>query len=133
MTEREVNEISRAIGALEATVANLMRMWEANDRQATDGRRVLHGKFDELKDATTAALNGLQNQVSGISARVDGIAKELSAIQPSVTIFDQQRHQNIGSKKMLAFIWTVIVTSIGAVSYSAIEFVKLIWFSAPKH
>lgn len=130
MTQGEVNEISRAIGAVEATVAQLVRMWEHNDREATEGRRMLHKKFEELKDATTEALATIRNQVTQINGRVDAIAYELANVKPDVLTGHNERQQNIGSKKMLALIWGALIGIVGATAGVAVEIVHLLW---PKH
>ena len=115
MTEREVNELSRVIGGLQATVAHLTQMWEHNDREATEGRRALYDKIDKL----TAALNKVE-------ARVESLTSKLATLEPSVASLTGTHRENIGSKKMLAFVWTVILAGVSAVSWSAVEVVKLI-------
>lgn len=127
MTQGEVNEISRAIGAVEATVAQLLRMWEHNDREATEGRRMLHKKFEELKDATTDALSTIRNQVTQINGRVDSIASELAIVKPDVVTVNNERQQAIGSKKLLALIWAALIGLVGATAGAAVEIVHLLW------
>lgn len=111
-----IHEMSRAVGGLEATVKNLTDIWRHQDQEASEARRLLHAKFDTLM-AT----------VQGLSFRVDGLTAELAAVKPAVVVFDQERHQAIGSKKTIALIWSVIVAFIGGTAAIIVEIIHQVW------
>lgn len=115
----EMHEISRLIGSLQSSVETLTRQWGEQDRKATEGRRELYRKFDEIK-----------TEVTELAGRVGRMAEEITGMKPSVQTFEQQHQQGIGSKKTVALIWGVIVGFITAVSAGAVELIHLYW---PKH
>lgn len=115
----EMHEISRLIGMLQASVETLTRQWGEQDRKATDGRRELYRKFDEIK-----------TEVTELAGRVGRMAEEISDMKPSVDTFDQQHQQGIGSKKTLAIGWSILIGMIGAISAGAVELIHLFW---PRH
>lgn len=113
---RELMGLNRVIGELTSKVGTLTSNWETNDREATEGRRILHGKFDQLK-----------NETIKMAARVEHLAAEVATMKPSVVTFDQQHQQNIGSKKTLAVIWSAMFAFAGAVGAAAIKLIDLFW------
>lgn len=115
----EMHEFSRLIGMLQSSVETLTRQWGEQDRKATEGRRELYRKFDEIK-----------TEVTELAGRVGRMAEEISDMKPSVDTFDQLHQQGIGSKKTMAIGWTVLVGLIGAMSAGIVELIHLFW---PKH
>jgi hypothetical protein len=111
-----IHEMSRVVGGLEATIKNLTQNWQHQDNEATEGRRRLHAKFDALM-AT----------VQGLSFRVDGITAELAQMRPTVALTDQERHQAIGSKKVIAMIWSGIIAFIGGTAAIIVELIHQLW------
>lgn len=117
---KQIIEFSSKIGGLLATVTNLNQNWERNDRDATEGRRVLHGKVDALV-----------SEVGRLSARVDHMSGELAAIKPQVATFDQQHQREIGSRKTLAAIWGVLFALAGAAGAVGVKLLEMFW--PPRH
>ena len=116
MTEGQINEFSRALGGLQATVASLTSMWERNDREATEGRRRLYVKVDEMKDS-----------LGVLSSRVESLSTDVAAMKPTVRIFDTQHQQGIGTKKTIAMIWSIIVAFIGGTAAIVVELIHQLW------
>ena len=117
---RQLMELNRTVGGLAGTVTTLTETWKHQDREATEGRRRLYVKFEEL-----------QSSVIGLTGRVNAIVGEVEEMKPSVRNFDQQHQQNIGSKKTLAAIWGalfVLAGSAGAIGVKLLE-----WFWPPRH
>lgn len=115
MTEGErdkIHEMNGRLGGVESAVKHFKETWQQQDEAAADGRRRLHEKFEELI-----------RTVAGLNIRVDQLTTEVTSLRP----LRDAHQQNIGSKKMLAFIWAAIVTAVGAASYSAVEIAKLIF------
>jgi hypothetical protein len=120
MTEREIHDMSRAIGALESSVKNLTDTWVRQDREATEGRKALYGKVEELKI-----------EVTTLSGRMAFLERGLAAITPSVETFESLHDQGVGSKKTIAIVWTALITLIGAVAAAGVEIFHLLW--PPRH
>lgn len=115
----EMHEISRLIGSLQSSVETLTRQWGEQDRKATEGRRELYRKFEEIK-----------SEVTQLAGRLTNMAEEIGRMRPSVQTFDKMRQQGIGSKKTLALMWVGFIGLIGAMSAGAVELIHIFW---PKH
>lgn len=98
-----VHEMSRAIGSLEASVIELNRKWDERERSASEGRRVLHAKFDSLKD-----------EVTEMATKVVGVETALASIEPEIKTFQEARMQAIGAQKLGKWIWWVLMGIAGA-------------------
>lgn len=98
-----VHEMSRVIGSLEASVIELNRKWDERERSASEGRRVLHAKFDSLKD-----------EVSEMATKVVGVETALASIEPEIKTFQEARLQAIGAQKLGKWIWWVLLGVAGA-------------------
>lgn len=136
MVDKEINEVSRAIGALQATVANLTTMWERNDREATDGRRRLYDKVDGLQKtvnqlAGRVEFDALKDDVTTLTARVDHVTTEIAAMKPRLDSVNDTRQQDIGSKKVLALVWGAMIGLAGTFAAIALKLIDLFW--PPKH
>lgn len=117
---RELMGLNRVIGELTSKVATLTSTWEHNDREASEGRRRLHAKFDEIK-----------GEMVKVTARVDNMAAEIATMKPSVETFDQQHQQNIGSKKTLGAIWGALFALAGAAGAIGVKLLEMFW--PPRH
>lgn len=113
---RELFGLNRVIGELKSIVETLTTTWEHNDRAATEGRSKLHAKLDEVRTETVK-----------LTARVDHMAAEIAAMKPSVATFDQQHQQSIGSKKMLATIWSALFALAGFAGAGAMKLLEYFW------
>jgi|ERR1700690_3399022 hypothetical protein len=130
MTGEEQRIDARAFGKLEAKVEHLVETWKTQDRQATEGRRQLHGKFDELKDVMTKAVGDIQVQVGNLGHRVNEIASDFTKIEPQLILSNNEHQQRVGSKKALAKVWATLiglVTVAGGVGAAISELVHLLW------
>jgi hypothetical protein len=116
MTGPDIHDFSRALGSLEASVTNLTRTWAEQERNASEGRRALHQKMDDIKD-----------DVSSLTGRVDGMTKEMAEISPAVNEFRQQRERQIGAMKFGRWIWGVMLTAAGLMGWAINE-----WLHLPK-
>ena len=80
MSDGAIHEMSRVVGGLQASVGslqasieNLNKTWGERERDATAGRRILHSKFDELRD-----------DVTRLSAELENVSKDITIIRPSI-------------------------------------------------
>lgn len=97
MTSGEVHEVSRIIGGLQTAVENLTTQWAEQDRQATEGRRIMHDKIDNLN-------------ISVISAQGDitALKREMAEIKPTVRAGEAAQLEGAGMRKLLRMLWQVI-------------------------
>jgi outer membrane murein-binding lipoprotein Lpp len=107
----DINAFSRALGSLEASVANLTQTWSQQEQNASAGRRALHEKIDGIKD-----------DVSELKTRVDVMGKEMNEIRPAVQEFKQQRERAIGAMKMGRWIWGAMLTAAGLTGWAIGEY-----------
>lgn len=119
MTEG-VHEMSRAIGGLEASVKSLTDTWQRQDRDATEGRRALHKKVDELKSQQTVLTQQVAQQ-----------AKELAEVAPAIARFEAQRQRVEGARSAVKVVWLGVVAFATGLGYAGHEL--LIYFWPPRH
>lgn len=103
-------EIHGTLGALKEATENtkktldhLMRMWETQEKNASEGRRVLHEKVDAMKDGVTA-----------LTARVTSVEGKLVEVGPAVEEFKNQREQQKGAMKLGKLMWTGMLAASGS-------------------
>lgn len=121
MNSPDIHAFSRALGSLEAsvknvtdTVASMTMAWAEQERNATDGRRVLHKKMDDIKD-----------DVSSLAGRVNNMAKEMSEISPAVKEFRNQRERAKGAREFGRWIWGALLTAAGLMGWAISEWLHL--------
>jgi tetrahydromethanopterin S-methyltransferase subunit B len=114
MSGPEVHEFSRALGSLEASVKNLTMTWAQQEQNAADGRRALHLKMD-----------GIKEDLSSLTSRVDGMTKEMSEISPAVNEFKQQRERAIGAMKLGRWLWGVFIAAAGLAGWAIGEWLHI--------
>jgi hypothetical protein len=129
-------ETARAIGSLEATVKHLTETWKRQDDEATEGRRRLYDKVDELKVevsrlASHTEVDELKTRVINLAGQVEGLEARVTAIEPRAEEWNNQQQQAIGSKKVMALVWAGMLTFTGAVTAIAIKLLDVFW--PPKH
>lgn len=126
-------EISRAIGSLEATVKHLTKTWERQDTEATEGRRRLYEKVEELARvighlASRSDMDHLEGRFNELSGRVGGIEAKVSAHELQSNNREQQL---IGSKKVIAVVWSAILVITSMAGGIVVKLVEIFW--PPKH
>lgn len=144
MVEHQVQEIrqqvyslERAIGGLLSSVQTLTSTWARQDQEAGEGRRRLHDKVDALVGKVTELAVRVQHMSEEVAAmkpvvaRAEHIGEQVEEIRPSLTAFNDQKQQNIGSKKVIALIWTALFTLASTAGAIAVKLIELFW--PPKH
>lgn len=112
MTESE-RETSRAIGALESTVRYLTDTWQSQEREATEGRRRLHQKIDELT-----------SQQQALEATVRQQTKQLAEIEPAIKRFEAQRQRQEGAASLFKVLWLGVVAFATGLGYAGHELLQ---------
>lgn len=110
----DIHEFSRALGSLEASVSNLTQTWAEQERNATQGRRALHEKMDGVKD-----------DVSELSSRMDKVDAALGEIAPAVAEFKAARERAIGAMKFGRWMWTAMLAAAGSAGWAINEWLHL--------
>jgi hypothetical protein len=123
MNSPDIHAFSRALGSLEAsvenvthTVANMTVAWAEQERNATEGRRELHDKIDDVRQVAFA-----------LASKVDGMAKEMIEISPAVREFRRQRERAIGARNLGRWVWGAMLTAAGGLGWVISE-----WLHYPR-
>lgn len=120
MTDTPIHDMSRAIGALQSTVKNLTDNWQQQDREATEGRRLLHAKVD-----------GLTVQQAVLTGQVAQQTAELAEVKPAIKRFEADRQRREGANSMVKLIWVGLTAFVAGLGYVAHDLIMLFW--PPKH
>jgi chromosome segregation ATPase len=118
VTESERDTI-RSIASMEATVKHLTDTWQRQDQEATEGRRRLHEKIDELK-----------SQQQTLEETVKQQTKELAEIKPAIKRFEEQRQRHEGAASLFKVMWLGVVAFATGLGYAGHELLQWIF---PRH
>jgi ERCC4-type nuclease len=119
LTESE-RETSRAIGSLEATVKHLTDTWQHQDGEATEGRRRLHQKIDDLTTKQTKLEETINQQT-----------KELAEIKPAIKRFEAERMRREGANSLIKVAWGALIAFVYGLGYAGHELLQ--YFFPPRH
>src|ERR1700753_700260 len=98
-----IHDMSRAVGALEGTVKNMTDQWARQEAAASEGRRVVHEKLDEVKETQTKTTAELQQ-----------LKDEFAILKPAITAFQKKQDEAEGMKNLGKILW-LGMGGIGAV------------------
>jgi chromosome segregation ATPase len=112
MTENERENV-KAIASLESTVKHLTETWQRQDQEATEGRRRLHDKIDELK-----------SQQKTLEETVKKQTEELSEIKPAIKRFEAQRQRQEGAASLFKVMWLAVVAFATGLGYAGHELLQ---------
>lgn len=129
-------ETARAIGSLEASVKHLTTTWQLQDTEANEGRRRLYDKIEELtvsvaQLASRSDFSQLEAKVTGLSGRVDGLDARVTAVEPSATEWNNHQQQKIGTKKVVAIVWGIMLAGTSVMGGIIVKLFDIFW--PPKH
>ena len=129
-------ETARAIGSLEASVKHLTTTWQRQDTEANEGRRRLYDKIEELtvsvaQLASRSDFSQLEAKVTGLSGRVDGLDARVTAVEPSATEWNNHQQQKIGTKKVVAIVWGIMLAGTSVMGGIIVKLFDIFW--PPKH
>lgn len=114
MTGGEIHQVSADIGGLKKSVEILTSTWQQQEQSATEGRRQLHAKFDEIR-----------NDVTKLTGRVDQMASTLCEIKPAIDVFKSARERQLGAQWMGKLIWVAFIGIAGAIGGVIVEFLHI--------
>lgn len=115
-----IHEISRLIGSLESEVRTLRQTWQHQDREASEGRKRLHDKVDDLKMQQGVLANKVEQQT-----------KELAEVKPAIKRFETERQRREGANSLLKLLWVGVVAFATGLGYLGHELLVYLW--PPKH
>lgn len=114
MTDGAIHQVSADIGGLKKSVEILTSTWQQQEQAATEGRRVLHSKFDDVR-----------NEVTKLTGRVDQMSKDIAEIQPAIDAFKSARERQLGAQWMGKLIWMAFIGMAGAAGAAITELLRL--------
>lgn len=112
----DLNDLYRAIGKLEGEVSALRNQWGEQDRKATEGRKMLYEKVEELG-----------TKVTTVTGEVGEIKRDIADFKPIVDETRDRHQRSVGSKKTIAVVWAAFVGIVGAVTGGLIELAHYFW------
>src|SRR6266403_778218 len=98
MTGGEIHQVSADIGGLKKSVEILTSTWQLQEKAATDGRRAMHDKLDDVR-----------NEVTKLTGRVNQMGKDIAEIQPAIDAFKSARERQLGAQWMGKLIWMAFI------------------------
>lgn len=121
MTDGAIHQMSAAVGALQADVKSLKesidslnRLWGVREHEASEGRRGIHTKLDNLRTNVTI-----------VSADLENLSRDFMEIQPAITEFKNQRQQQIGARRLGGYLWGVMLVAAGLFGWGIQE--TIVW------
>lgn len=95
-----VHELSRIVGSLQQSVESMTKMWAAQERQAVEGRRILHEDIGELRVDLV---------------RLSESIKPLAALKPDVETLMAARYRQQGAVWLGRLLIAAIAAAGGAI------------------
>lgn len=114
MTEGAIHQVSAEIGGLKAAVEMMTTTWQAQEKSATEGRRSLHDKIEQVS-----------RDVIRLTAEVENVSKDLMVIKPAIDAFKTARDRQEGAQRMGKMIWVAFIGIAGAVGGLVVELLHL--------
>ena len=120
MSDGAIHEMSRAVGALQSDVRgmkesleNLNRVWGERERDATQGRSVIHGKLD-----------GVRVDMARLTAEVENLSTDVNEIKPAIAEFKGARQRQLGAQRMGKMIWVAFIGIAGVAGGAIVHFFR---------
>lgn len=127
-TSPEFHQLTLMVGGLKTSVDTMMRQWERQEDSATAGRKALHEKVEMIRQEV-----GID--VASLSLRVDRLTDKVTLIEPSVTIFKEDRLRDEGAKRLgktlIAIAGAALTAVAGTIGYAVHELISVVWPHLP--
>lgn len=135
MAGNDDGHVREELGALREAVDSLIRTWSEQDRKATDGRREVYHKLEELRNEGNRKFEELKDEVRETSSEVKTLARDFLEMKPIVRGFEIARHRSAGARWVLRGLWGALATGVAAIAYVLHDWagviMGLLW--PPKH
>ena len=121
MTENE-RETIKSISSLETTIKHLTDTWQRQEKEASEGRRRLHDKVDELKSEQQTLKDTVKRQTD-----------ELAEIKPAIKRFEADRQRREGANSLVKLLWAGIIAFATGLGYVGHELLQYFFPHTPPH
>lgn len=119
------NILLRAFGNLEGTVASMATQWRAQEKAATESRRNLYEKFEELLGRVSALSNNIGNVQQDVAELKNDIETK---IMPSIEAYTIKQAEKRGAQNMGKLLWVGLLALVSAASYGIHQLLQ--WVSS---
>lgn len=113
----EFHQITLMVGGLKSSVDSMMGQWQRQEQEATEGRRRLHEKFEAFRNDVSLKLQALTH-------RVDALGAQVTVIEPSVTIFKEEKLRVEGAKRLGKVLMGALGMAAGGIGWGLHELVS---------
>lgn len=120
MTDGAIHQMSAAVGGLQSDVRglkdsidNLNQVWGQRQEEATQGRRIVHEKVDQLR-----------TDFMRLSAEVENVSRDLVEIKPAIDAFKTARDRQDGAQKLGQRIWIAFIGIAGVAGGVIAELIR---------
>lgn len=124
-----LRDMARAIGGLESTVKTLTVTWQQQEQSASNGRRDLHQKVDQLRSDVSAKVDGMRTDMTAMGAQLATAIKDIAEMKPVVEAVETVKVQATGVRNFTRWLWGVWAAVGGGVMWVVSSFVEI----HPKH
>lgn len=114
MTAGQVDEVSARLGGVQSAVELMTSTWQRQESSASEGRRELHRKFDDVR-----------NEVTKLTGRVDRMGRDIAEIKPAIEAFKSARARQEGAQWLGKLIWLAFIGIAGTVGAGIAELLHL--------
>lgn len=108
--------VAQALGNLKGTVDAMADQWRRQEQSASEGRRTLHGKVDDLA-----------KQQASLASQVAQQTLELAEVKPAIKRFEADRQRREGANSMVKLLWGSIIAFATGLGYVAHELMVIFW------
>jgi hypothetical protein len=132
MVDREIYELKGDVAGLKAALDTWMQTWEKQDQQANAGRHRVFEKVEELKVAVAQLasrieFDQLEAKVNDLSGRVGNLETQVTELKPHADQWNDHQQQLIGSKRVIAVVWSAILVFTGMFGGIVVKLLDLFW------
>ncbi|UGA46747.1 DUF1515 family protein [Bradyrhizobium quebecense] len=107
-------QMAAKIGGLESTVSTLLQTWQRMEEKASEGRKDLHRKVDDLRAEMTA-----------MGAQVTTATKDISDMKPTVQAVQNVQVQATGVRNASRWLYWAAVGLSGGVGWIITNFIDI--------
>lgn len=124
---RALGRVEGLIEGLKQTVNHFATTWAEQDRQATEGRRIMHTKVDAARAEaaeTRAEVSRLVDRIEGLrdlpakfaalESKVEPFITDVSSMKLTVNKLDKAYTQGTGLAGLAKYIWMAAAGAVGA-------------------
>ncbi len=113
-TSGEIHQVSSELGGLKKAVEFLTSTWQMQEKAATDGRRAVHDKLDDVR-----------LEMTKLTSRVDQMGHDIAEIQPAIETFKTARERQQGAQGLGKLIWMAFIGIAGAIGAATAELLHM--------